>query len=206
MNDSSTSMHGTSCDPITGAHITQTYINYTSDNLDEKSLPTGDLNTSCNSMFESEKLSLPCPSNINEDGDDTNLYRFSKGFQSVPQVILDNDGRYSCRIYINEDDATKSAMCSSTMNPNEIKIEGNINENRFYSSSEDDECRYPVTDTEELSDSILNDRDQSNIPREQSSSSSDDYYTSRDSLVSDSEADGIVTFLDNSNNEVRNNK
>lgn len=205
MNDSSTtSVHGTSCDPITRAHITQTYINYTPDNLDGKSLPTSDLNTSCNSVFESEKLSLPCPSNINEDRDDTNLNKFSKGVQSVPQVIIDNDGLYSCRIYINENDAPNSTMCNSTINPNEIKIEGNTNENRFYSSSEDDECR--VTDTEELSDSILNDRDQSNIAREQSSSSSDDYYTSRDSLVSDSEADGIVTFLDNSNNEVRNNK
>lgn len=203
MNDSPTSMRRTSCDPITGAHITQTYINYSSDNLDEKSSPTSDLNISCNSMFGSEKLSLPCPSNANED--DKNLYRFSKGVQSVPQVIPDNDGPYSCRIYINENDATNSAMYSTT-NSNGIKIEGNMNENRFYSSSEDDECRYPVTDTEEFSDSVLIDRDQSNIPREQSSSSSDDYYTSRDSLVSDSEADGIVTFLDNSNNEVRNNK
>lgn len=202
MNDSPISVHGTSCDPISGAHITQTYINYNPDNLNEKALPTSDLNTSCSS----NKLPSPCSSSINEDRDDTNLHRFSKAVESTPRVILDNNESYSCRIYLNEDDALNSTIRSSTINPNEIKIKDNMNENRFYSSSEDDECRYPVTDTEELSDSILNDRDESNIPREQSSSSSDEYYTSRDSLVSDSEADGIVTFLDNSNNEVRNNK
>lgn len=99
------------------------------------------------------------------------------------------------------------------MNPSceSIKTIGSCTEcnvghtNRPYSSSEDDECycKYSNADIDELSDNILNDHHQTIHLRIRNNGSSYNYYSSGESLLSDFEADGIVTFLDKSNNKVR---
>lgn len=92
-----------------------------------------------------------------------------------------------------------------TINTNEIHAECNIDTNRSTSPLEDNEyyCEYTIADIDEISDGISNDR-QASILRIQSSRRSSFTYSSNESLVSDSEtSNGIVTYLDKSNNEVR---
>lgn len=97
------------------------------------------------------------------------------------------------------------------MNPicesiNESCTECNVGHTNIpYSSSEDDECycKYSNVDIDELSDSNLNDHHQPIHHRVRSNGSSYNCYSSGESLVSDFESDGIVTFLDKSNTKVR---
>lgn len=207
-------MNVNSCDLVTGAHITHIYINQTPDNLNEKSLDTKllvnvpvEFNTS-NSTFVSKESSSFYSGSNNSDRDatvnilnNTTSHEYSEVVQPSSQWILDNNGSYSCHICVN-DNATLNSVCE-TINIDAIRPKCNADTNYSYSSSEDDEsyCGYSIadiSDIEELSDRILNDGQSSPLIRVKSNGSSHDYNSS-----GDSEADGIVTFLDKSNNEVR---
>jgi len=213
-NDSHIKMNVTSCDLVTGAHITHIYINQTPDNLNEKSLNTKllvnepvDFNTS-NSTFASNESSSLYSSSINDGRDavvnilnNETPYEYSKVVQSS-QLILDNNGSYSCHICVN-DNAALNSVCE-TINSDSIRPVCNADTNNYnYPSSEDDE-RYSIadiSDIDELSDNILNDRQSSPLREQtkvQTNGSSHGYNSS-----GDSEADGIVMFLDKRNNEVR---
>lgn len=209
-HDSQINMNITSCDIVTGAHITHIYIKQTPDDLGEKpfdsklliNVPVG-LNTSDSTYSPKESQSLY--SDISNDSKDTVVktlndstpIRYSDVVKSS-QSVLDDSGTYSCHICIN-DDSLLNSVCDTINTNGSGGVECNDND-----LSEDDEyyCRYSSADIDELSDSNLNDRQLSPL-RVQSNDSSYEYYSSSDSLVSDSEADGIVTFLNKSNNEVR---
>lgn len=215
-NDSHIKMNVTSCDLITGAHITHIYINQTQDNLNEKSLDTKllvnepiELNTS-NSTFAPKESSSLYSSSINDCRDaavnilnNETPYEYSKVVQSS-QLILDNNGSYSCHICVNDKTALNSMR--KTINTDSIRPVYNSDTNYIYPSSEDDEsyCGYSIadiSDIDELSDSILNDRQSSPLwehTKVQTNGSSHGY-----NYCGDSEAGGIVTFLDKRNNEVR---
>ncbi|XP_022174103.1 leucine-rich repeat flightless-interacting protein 2 isoform X1 [Myzus persicae] len=213
-NDSHIKMNVTSCDLITGAHITHIYINQTQDNLNEKSLDTKllvnepiELNTS-NSTFAPKESSSLYSSSINDCRDaavnilnNETPYEYSKVVQSS-QLILDNNGSYSCHICVNDKTALNSMR--KTINTDSIRPVYNSDTNYIYPSSEDDEsyCGYSIadiSDIDELSDSILNDRQSSPLwehTKVQTNGSSHGY-----NYCGDSEAGGIVTFLDKRNNE-----
>lgn len=206
-------MNVTPHDLVTGAHITHIYINQTSDTLNERSLDNKllintpvEFGTSQSSLASKELPSYSGTINNGEDAvveilSNSSPYEYAKVIQSS-QIILDNNGTYSCHICINDND-TLNSVCE-TVNTNSARTECYADINRSYPSSDDDEtyCRYSVTDIDELSDTILNDRQLifNKIPR---NSSSNDCYSNGDSVVIDSEADGIVTYLGKSNDEVR---
>lgn len=212
MNDRH-NMSVSSCDLDTGAHITHIYINQTPDKLNEKSLnellvsvPV-EYNTSNSTFAFHESPSLYSG---NDDGknvvekilNNSTPYKYSKIIQSS-QFMVDNKGTYSCRICINDNETLNSV--NETINTNGIPTECNNDTNRSTSPLEDNEyiCEYTIADIDEISDGILNDGRPS-ILRIQSSRRSSFTYSSNESLVSDSEtSNGIVTFLDKSNNEVR---
>lgn len=200
---------------VTGAHITHIYINQTSNTLNEKSLDDKlldtapiEFGTSRSSLASKEPQSLY--SGSNNDGKDAVMeilnnstsHEYAKVIQS-PQFVLDNDGTYTCHICINDNDTLLKSVCG-TINTNDARTECNVDTNRSHPSSDDDGsyCRYSVTDIDELSDNILNDRQQSSN-KVQRNNSCCDYYSSGDSVVIDSEADGIVAFLGKINDEVR---
>jgi len=215
MNDSHVKMNVTPCDLVTGAHITHIYINQTPDNLNEKSLDTKllvngpvEFNKS-NSTFTSKESSPLFSSSINDSRDSvvnilnkTTPYEYSKVVQSS-QLILDNNGSYSCHICVN-DNAALNSECE-TINTDTIRPICNNDTNYTYPSSEDDEsyCGYSIadiSDIDELSDNILNDSQSSPLREKtevQTNDSSHGYNSS-----GDSGADGIVKFLDKRNNEV----
>lgn len=215
MNDSHIKMNVTPCDLDTGAHITHTYINQTTDNLNEKSLDTKlfingpvEFNKS-NSTFVSKESSSLYSNSINDGRDvvvnilnNATPYEYSKVIQSS-QLRLDDNRSYSCHISVNEN-ATLNSVCE-TINSNTIRPSCNVDTNYTYSSSEDDEsyCGYSIadiSDLDDLSDNILNDRQSSPLReqmRVQTNGSSHGYNSS-----GDSEADGILMFLDKRNNEV----
>jgi len=218
MNDSHIKMNVTSCDLVTGAHITHIYINQTPDTLNEKSLDAKllvnvpvEFNTSNSTFTSKESSSLYSDSVNNADGRDAVVnilnnvtpYEYSKVVHSS-QLILDNNESYSCHICIN-DNTDLNSVCEN-FNTDAIRPVCDAETNYTYLSSEDDDsyCAYSIadiSDIDELSDNNLNDR-QSSPLREQTSvqinGSSPGYNSS-----CDSEADGIVTFLDKCNNEVR---
>jgi len=215
MNDSHIKMNVTSCDLVTGAHITHIYINQTPDNLNEKSLDTKllvngpiEFNKS-NSTFASKESSSLYSSSINDGRDavvnilnNATPYEYSKVVQSS-QLRLDNNGSYSCHICVN-DNAALNSVCE-TINTDVTRPVCDADTNYTYRSSEDDEsyCGYSIadiSDIDDLSDNILNDRQSSPLreqTRVQTNGSSHGYNSS-----GDSEADGIITFLDKRNNEV----
>lgn len=210
MNDNRINMNVKSCNMVTGAHITHIYINQSPDNVNEKSLDSKLLVNipvelhSSNSNFASKESASLYSGNINEGKNavvkvlnDSTSCEYSKVFESSP-LILDTNETYSCHICINDNDTLNSM--GETVKPNSVHTEY-IAETSC-SLSEDDECysKYSIADIDELvSDSVLNDGEPSILSNE----SSYEYYSSNDSLVSDSEADGIVMFLDKSNIEVR---
>ncbi|CAH1732660.1 leucine-rich repeat flightless-interacting protein 2 isoform X1 [Aphis gossypii] len=217
MNDSHIKMNVTSCDLVTaGAHITNIYINQTSDNLNEKSLDAKllvnvpvEFNTTNSTFTSKESPSLSSSSVNSAVGRDAvvNILNsvtpceYSKVVHSS-QLILDNNGSYSCHICVNDNTALNS-VCEN-FNSDAIHPLCNTETNYSYFSSDDDDgyCAYSIadiSDIDELSDNILSDH-QSSPLREQTElqiiGSSHDYNSS-----CDSEADGIVTFLDKRNNE-----
>lgn len=215
MNDRH-SMNVSSCDLVTGAHITHIYINPTPDKLNEKSLDTKllvsvpvEFNTSSSTFAFSESPSLYSGNN-NDDKDaveelinSSTPYKYSE-VNKTSQLIIDNKGTYSCHICINDNKTLNSV--NETVNTKGIRAEFNNDTNRTLSPLEDNDyyCEYTVADIDEISDGILNDRRPSILRIQSSRRSSYTYYSSNDSLVSDSETNnGIVSFLDKSNNEVR---
>lgn len=215
MNDSHVKMNVTSCDLVTGAHITHIYINQTPDNLNEKSLDTKllvngpvEFNKS-NSTFAFKESSSLYSNSINDSRaavvnilDKTTPYEYSNVVQSS-QLILDNNRSYSCHICVN-DNAALNSECE-TINTDAIRPICNNDTNYTYPSSEDDEsyCGYSIadiSDIDELSHNILNDRQSSPLREQtkvQTNGSSHGYNS-----CGDSETDGIVKFLDKRNNEV----
>lgn len=203
------------CDLVTGAHITHIYINQTPNKLNEKSLDTKILvsvpveyNTSDATFAFNESPSLYSG---NDDGknsvelilNNSTPHEYSKVIQSS-QFIVENKGKYSCRICINDNETLNSV--NETINTDGIRTECNNDTNRSTSPLENNEyyCEYTFADIDEISDGILNDRQSSILRLQSSRRSSFTYYSSNESLVSDSEtSNGIVTFLDKSNNEVR---
>jgi len=198
-------------------NITHTYINQTQDNLNEQPLDTKlfvnvpiELNTSNSTFASKESSSLINSNSINDDRDglvnisnNKTPYEYSKVVQSS-QLILDNNESYSCHICVNNNADLNSVR--ETINTDTIHPVCNADTNYTYPSSDDDEsyCGYSIADIneiDELSDNILNDRLTSPLreqTRLQTNGSSHDYNSS-----GDSEADGIVTFLDKRNNKVR---
>lgn len=214
MNHNHVDMNVTPHDLVTGAHITHVYINQTPDTLNGKSLddkllinaPVG-FDTSQSSYALKEPSSSLYSGSISEGKgavvdilSNSTPYEYAKIIQS-PQFILDNNGTYSCHICINDNDTLNSGC--GTINTNGARTECTA-DNRSYLSSDDDGsyCRYSVTDIDELSDNILNDR-QPSPNRVLKNTSSYDCYSIGDSVVIDFEADDIVTFLGKSNDEVR---
>jgi len=218
MSGSHFKMNVTSCDLVTGANITHIFINQTTDILNEKSLDTKlpvdvsiELNTS-NSTSASKKSSSLYSGSFNGGRDavmsilnDETPYEYSKIVQPSQLILpIDNNESHSCQICVNENAALKS-VCEA-FNTDTIRPECNTNTNYTYPSSEDDEnyCGYSIadiSDIDELSDSILNGCQSSPLreqTRVQTNDSSHGYNSS-----GDSEADGIVMFLDKRNNEVR---
>lgn len=205
-------MNVKSCNMVTGAHITHIYINQSSDNVNEKSLDSKLLVNipvelhSSNSTYASKESPSLCSENINEGKDavvkvlnDSTSYEYSKVFETSP-LILDTNETYSCHICINGNNTLN--LIGETLKPI-VGVHTDYKAETSCSLSEDDECysKYSITDIDDLvSDSaLLNDGELSIL----SNGSSYEYYSSKDSLVSDSEADGIVMFLDKSNIEVR---
>lgn len=213
MNDRH-NMSVSSCDLITGAHITHIYINQTPDKLNETPLDTKILvsvpveyNTSNSTFAFNESPSLYSGNDgknaVEKILNNSTSYEYSKVIQPS-QFIVDNKGTYSCRICINDNDTLNSV--NKTINTDGIRTECNNDTNRSTSPLEDNEyyCEYTFADIDEISDGILNDRRPSILRIQSSRRSSFTYYSSNESLVSDSEtSNGIVTFLDKSNNEVR---
>lgn len=197
-------------------NITHIYINQTQDNFNEQPLDTKllvnvpiELNTSNSTFASKESSSLINSDGINDDRDgvvnisnNKTPYEYSKVVQSS-QLILDNNESYSCHICVNNN-ADLNSVCETITNA--IHPVCNADTNYTYPSSDDDEsyCGYSIADIndiDELSDNILNDRITSPLreqTRVQTNGSSHDYNSS-----GDSEADGIVTFLDKCNNKVR---
>lgn len=214
MDNNQTIKNRTPCDLVTcKARSTCAYLNHAPDDLNEITLdtkllvnvPADEINMPC-----MDKLRLlQCPGNTN-DKDDAMPYKYSEVIQSASQIILDSNETHSCNIFKNEDYA-QNPICNNTLNANETETElldvCNTNNNCPFSSSEDKKCfcnRYPVSDVDKFSNGCyLNDHGHSSISGVQSSVSSDSYYSSRESLSSGSKSDGIVTFLDQSNIEVR---
>jgi len=216
MNDNHIKMNVTPCDLDTGAHITHIYINQTPDNLSEKSLDTKlfingpvEFNKS-NSTFVSKESSSLYSNSINDGRDvvvnNATPYEYSKVIQSS-QLRLDDNGSYSCHISVNENAALNSVCetINTEINTDTIRPLCNADTNFTYLSSEDDESYggysiADISDIDDLSDNILNDRQSSPLREQikvQTNGSSHVYNSSVDS-----ETDGILMFLDKSNNEV----
>lgn len=219
MNDSHIKINVTSCDLVTaGAHITNIYINQTSDNLNEKSLDAKllvnvpvEFNTT-NSTFTSKESpslnSISVNSAVGRDAvvnilSSVSPCEHSKVVHSS-QLILDNNGSYSCHICVNDNTALNSVCENFNSDAIHPLCNAETNYSNFSSDDDDGYCAYSIadiSDIDKLSDNILSDR-QSSPLREQTKlqviGSSHDYNSS-----CDFEADGIVTFLDKLNNEVR---
>lgn len=211
MDDNQTINSRTPYDLVTfKARSTHAYLNHAPDDLNEMPLdtkllvPAVDINTQC-----MEKLPLlQCSGNTN-DKDNAIPYKYSEVIQSASQIILNTNETHSCNIFKNKDDA-QNPICNNTLNANKAETElldVNTNYNCPFSSSEDGKCfcnRYSISNVDELLNGCyLNDHAHPSISGVRSSVSSDSYYSSRESLSSDSKSDGIVTFLDRSNIEVR---
>lgn len=185
-----------------GVHVTHVYINPSPDGADGKPPPNRDPRFA---LVEPPTEATGTPVAF---GEHTNACDAVLNLSS----LVDDGGTYSCRIRVNSADTDSSLrdhvvttpMTNADDRGTRAGLDVNANRNGSCASSEDDSCcRYSVADIDELSEDYLNVCEQSAVLRVPSNGSSCDYYSSRDSLVSDSEADGIVTFLDKSNGEVR---
>lgn len=204
--DSQINMNITSCDIVSEAHITHIYIKQTQDDFNEKSfdskwiinVPVG-LNTSNSTSKKPTALYL----DSNNDSKDTVVkilngstpIKYSEVIKSS-QSVLDDSGTYSYNICVN-DNSLPDSICDTTNGNAGVECSDN-----YLSENEEYYCKYSVTNIDELSNSNLNDCQPSPLGI-QSNDSSYGYYSSSDSLVSDSEADRILTFLNKSNDQVR---
>lgn len=216
MSDShQTNVNMASSNKVSEAHTTCVYINHTSENvngnlLDTKLLVNVPIEFDTFDSISTSKTSPLYIDSINagEDAavnrlDEPSAYEFPDDTQS-PQLILDNNRKYSCLICVN-DNNTLNSVFEAVKYSNGTNAECNNGRHHPNSSLEENEYsrRYSTADIDELPDCNFDDC-QLSIVKVQNNSFSYDYFSSSNSSVSVSEADGeVLRFLDESNIEVR---